>query len=111
MGHHSQYRKRGTTPSGEGLLSPPPTPLFTFVDPNVIQTAQGGNDVGGWYWIEASLTEGGAIVDTLSSPWQPVLTTPKSVWSLPIWLRTWEAGNGSSYLGPSLKSAWLHITS
>jgi hypothetical protein len=110
MGKHATYRKRGSVRPGFESAPPPPTPLIDLISSDVVVTAAGGNDIGGLFWIEASETEGGPIVDTLSAAWVPVFTTPKATWELPVWLRCWEQGNGTNYMGNSAKSSWLHVT-
>jgi len=80
-----------------------------YAAPNVSVVPHGLADTGGRFWIEASATEGGAIIDLRDAPWANPLVENDSVWDLPVWLRAWEQGNHVVYEGLSPKSAWLHV--
>jgi hypothetical protein len=109
MGHHAQYRKRGSTPRADLNPNPPPSPLFSFGVGSFTITSRSSADPGGTLAVYESASELGPFVLKLSGPWQREYTGSTALFVHGDFYYAQETGNGADYTGPSDASDTLQF--
>ena len=109
MGHHAQYRKRGSCPSGNPFLTAPPPPLLEHIGNNIRVTAVGGNDVGGSIDFQVSYDHGATWQGDIGGPWAAQQNLAVANWQAGNALRANETGNGTNYVGASTFSNTIQL--
>jgi hypothetical protein len=109
MGHHAQYRKRGSNTVVLQTVTAPPPPVLSIDGSDVLTTTTGGGDGGGRYIIYESKDGGVTYPESYVANWEPVHRSPQAGFFAPCKLRAIERGNGTAYLGDSSYSNVLTL--
>ena len=109
MGHHAQYRKRGSVPVNMLSVGRPPAPTAADGSDSLQITATGSNDVGGSFTVEKSATGGVPWTQLWSGAWSRTTNVSYDLLALPGYYRATEIGNGQAYVGASSYSNTVHL--
>ena len=109
MGHHAQYRKRGSNRPGEDRRQAPPPPSIVQDGGRLVITPTGRDDTGGILRSYAATAEAGPFTAAGDDGWASSVT--KILPHLPygIWVYVTEIGNGTAYGGESDPSNTVYI--
>lgn len=109
VGRWAQARRRGSGTAPAVVLGPPPVPLLTEIDDQVVQTATGLDDTGGTCQLQFRELPEGAWEDQDSTAWSSAVVWFDVEGAAAGDYRCREIGNGSTYSGASEWSAVFSI--
>ena len=82
---------------------------MTFDDPDLVQYAQGGFDIGGWITLYYSATPGGPFAAVDTDAWSNPRLWGQAGDLDPGWYYGTETGNGTTYSGTSPNSNTINM--
>ena len=109
MGHHSQYRRRGSTPPGESYVPQPDPPTIALEPIPISVTANDGPDIGGTYQSYQRTLPDDSWAAGPTRAWAPSTFFLTSLFTPPVYIAVTEIGNGVNYKGESTLSNIVHL--
>lgn len=109
MGRWAQARRRGSTAPAAASLPAPPAPVLDLDGFDLLQTAQGLDDTGGFLHLWKSPTGSDPWEDFLFDPWEASHAWAGGLLDGNNWYRGTEDGNGVVYAGMSPPSNAIFI--
>ena len=109
MGKFATYRKRGSTPPGEGNQIPPPAPGLYAEAGHFWQQANGRDDTLGRVKLWLADFHDGPYAVLFNQSWQNLHDWGEYESLTTGFYRTTEVGNGKTYLGESNPSNILYV--